>query len=183
MGGEGVAEGVGRDCSADVGGFGQTAHDGEYHLAGEALAAPVEKHDVGVGRGRSQSGARAVDILVYALQRYGRHGHHPLFVALSAHAQEFLVGHNLREFHIHQLAHAQAAAVERLDDGAVAYPLGGGKVDGFDHPVDFVDGEHFGEVKSGDGCFEQERGIVVEISRDYQKMEESADARYDAFAG
>ena len=57
------------------------------------------------------------------------------------------------------------------------------RIDGVDHPVDFVDGEHFGEVKSGDGCFEQERGIVVEISRDYQNMEDSADARYDAFAG
>ena len=183
VGGETVAQGVGADDLAHSGQFTQLLDDMENHLTRQHRAAAVQEQDVLAAALGNLTGTRLFQIQVDLLNGDGRDGHSALLVTLALDDDIMLVKIELGQLERHQLAHAQAAAVERLDDGAVALPLGLGHVDGSDHRVDFGDGEHLGQVTADFGCEQQFRRVGIHEMLLAQELVEAFHAADDARLG
>ena len=81
----------------------------------------------------------------------------------------------MRDLQAVGLGDAQAAAVEDLEDGAVAKagPAGVG-VDGVEDAFDFFDGEDFGEVAAELGGVDAVAGVVLPLAFEDEPVEEGA---------
>ena len=77
------------------------------------------------------------------------------------------------ELHCHQLAHAQAAGEEHLDDGLVALPFPLAQVDGCLQLVHLLGGEHLGQVTAQLGRLQEFRGVIVAKAIEQQETEET----------
>ena len=129
VGGKTVAQGVRADDLAHACQFAQLLDDVENHLPREHGTTAVQEQDVLVALFRNLMRTRLLQIELNLLNSYGRDGYQTLFVALALDDDVTLLQIELRKTQTDQFAHAQAAAVECLNDGTVALPLGLGHID------------------------------------------------------
>ena len=141
VGGEGVAEGVGRYFGRYAGLGGEVFDYVEYAHAGYAAACSGGEEDVvffAVGDFSVGSLGKPV---AEGVGRYLAQGHESLFGAF-ANDREVAFGEiEAPDFEVYGFADAESAAVEGFYEGAVAQGLRRGGIDGVDHGVDFVDAE------------------------------------------
>ena len=114
---------------------------------------------------------------IFEVRAYCSHGdvahrHKALLGALAGDYEVRVVEVEPADFEVYQLGHAEPASVEGLDDGAVAHCLRRIRVDGCYEGVDFVDGEHFGQVEPGARGLQQEGGIGVYVAVVRKESEE-----------
>ena len=126
----------------------QLLDDVENHHSCEAVATAVKEEDVLAATFYHLVAARLLQVKVDLPQCFLRDGDEALLVALAHYYYVFLLSKDLRKSQLHQLAHTQPAAVEHLNDGAVALPLWVAQVDAGNHLVDFGNGEYLGQVLS-----------------------------------
>ena len=103
-----------------------------------------------------------------------------LLAALALDADELFVEVEVAQPQVAQLADAQAAAVEGLDDGAVALSFGLVHVHGVDDAVNFLHRQHFGQVEADFRAFQQLGGVGLQIIRQDQEVVERLHAGQDA---
>ena len=141
VGGEGVAEGVGRYVLLEAGAGGDGLEVVEHGDAREAAAAAVaEEEDVLLARA-DVDGAALVHPRADFGEGAGGDGHKALLAALAEDAQEAFVEKEVAQAEAAQFAYAQPAAVENFHDAVVAPPLGEAEVDGGFEGIDFGEGE------------------------------------------
>ena len=180
VGGEGVAEGVRTDALGDARFFGKLFNQVEHHDAGDAVA-PTRQEEV-VFKILLDSPLRVALLqpVGYLLDGAGRYGHQPLLAAFALHPDEAFVEVEVGDFQVAQFRYAQAAAVERLQDGAVALPLVGAQVDGVYDAVYLLHAQHFGQAETYLGALQQFAGVTLQVVGKDQEVEERLDARQDA---
>ena len=171
VGGEGVAEGVGRDCLSYAGAVGEPPYYSEYHLACEPASATAEEKDAFLAGLHDSTGA-LFEVRAYCSHGDVAHRHKALLGALAGDYEIRVVEVEPGDFEVYQLGHAEPAAVESLDDGAVAHGLRRLGVDGCYEGVDFVDCEHFWEMEPGARGLQQKGGIGVYVAVVRKESEE-----------
>lgn len=122
MGGERVAEGVGRDSLAYSGSLGQSLDYLECTLTCEPTSTAIEKQDVLVTGLHFHAGT-VLEPRCDLLDGGFRHGHYPLLVPLATHHQETLGRVYLGDLERDELAHAQSATIQHLHHGPIALAL------------------------------------------------------------
>ena len=161
MRGEAVAEGVRTDGLGDAVALGQVFHDEEDHLAGEACAATVEEHHVGILGLHVDVPSRTFYILVHDFQAALADGHQSFLAALAEDAEEAVVFVDVADLQSDELGDAQAAAVHHLNHGLVAVAVGLAEVDAVNHLLDFLVGQHLGQVAAKGGRGDEQGGVEV----------------------
>ena len=179
VGGEGVAEGVGADGFGDAGAVGQLLDQVEDHDARDAVA-PAGQEDVVLIAGLDAAVAAVHEPIVDFLDGAAGDGYQALLAAFALDADELLVEVEVAEAQVAQLADAQAAAVQRLNDGAVALSLGLVHVHGVDDAVYLLHGQYLGQVEADFRAFQQFGGVGLQVVRQHQEVVERLDAGQDA---
>lgn len=178
VGGEGMSEGVRTDSFLQSGLRGQFLDDVEDHDSGDVLPEAADEHEVFIS-GFYQSGVAVGKIVLQFVDGTGRDGNQPLLASFPLHLDESFFKIQVGNLQAAKLAHAQAAAVERLQNGAVALALAGGAVDGPDERVNLVDGQHVRQMFPDLWRFEQLGGVLTDVVFEKQKMIERAYPRQD----
>ena len=183
VGGEGVAEGVGRNGFVDAGG-GHMQLDVVKHRDAREVASAAsgdEKHVLVFGfHGDVRPRIEPVANFVH---RPRRNGDDALLVALADDAHKAFVEKEVGEAQRTHLAHAQTAAVEQFDQAVIAQPLGRGEVDGVEDALHLLEREHLGQVLGQARRGEQFGGVVAHVALDLQVAIEGAHAADHARQG
>ncbi len=171
--GEGVAEGVRGDFLADA--CEQRLLFDQIENGHPAQRAAVFVEECDVVEGWLGSLRAGVEVVAERVGGELPEGDEPLFVAFADHAHEAFLQIDVRDLQAAGLGDAQAAAVEDLEDGAVAQagPAGVG-VDGVEDGGDFLDGEDFREVAAEFRRVDAVAGVVVPFALQDQPVEEGA---------
>ena len=162
MGGKGVAEGVGRDFLPNAGHHGLVFHQIEDGDAAEGLSETVEEKI----------------ILEFALGRFGPFGkvgadgigrhlsqwHQALLVSFADDIDESLFQIHVRDAKAGGFAYPEAAAVEDLQDGAVAFAEGGLQIYGFQDGRYFFQGQDGGKVLAQFGRIHPVAGVFLYLT-------------------
>ena len=174
VGGEGVAEGVGGDFLVDACDERLLLDEVEDGHPAERAAVFVEEGDVVEGRlgGCGASGQIGRE----GVRRHLAEGDEPLLVALADDAHEALLEVDVGDLQGAGLRDAEAAAVEDLEDGAVAEgaPVAGGDVHGVEDGADFLDGEDLRQVAPELGRVDAVAGVVLAFAFEDEPVEEGA---------
>ena len=181
VGGEGVAEGVGADVLLDACGFGELLDNVEDHDAREVLAAMGADEEVVLVAGLDVDVATVLlQVEFYLVDGGAGDGNETLLASLPLNADEAFVEEHVAELEVAELRHAEAAAVERLDDGSVAETFLAGNVDGIDDFIYLLDAEHLGQLLADLGRLEQLGGVGLDAVVEDEVGVERADAGEDA---
>ncbi len=173
VGGEGVAEGVGGNFLVDARGHRLVLDDAEDVDAAEGAAVPVQEQDVLEGAGgRFRAGRKVVPD--------GVGGHVPegddaLLVALADDIDIPFVQVDVRDLQAGALAHAEAAAVQDLQDGAVPQARRRAGVHRGDDRVDLLHRQDGGEVLPELGGVDAVAGVVLQVAFLDAPVEEGAE--------
>ena len=162
VGGKGVAEGVGRDFFPDAGHHGLVFYQVEDGDAAEGLAEAVEEEIVlefALGRFRPFGKVRADGIGRHLSQR-----HQALLVSLADDIDESLFQIHVRDAKAGGFAYPESAAVEDLQDGAVAFAEGGLQIYGFQDGRHFFQGQDGGEVFAQFGRVHPVAGVFLYLA-------------------
>ena len=146
MRGEAVPEGVRADGLGDAVALGEVFHDEEDHLSGEARAAAVEEDCVSEFGLRRNVYSGAFYVLVEDLQTAVPDGYQPLLAALADDTQEAVVSVDIADLQPDEFGNTQAAAIHHLNHGLVTVACGLAEVNAVDHLLDFLVGQHFGQM-------------------------------------
>ena len=183
VGREGVAEGVGGDFLVDACDERLLLDEVEDGHPAERAAVFVEEGDVvegGLG-GRGASGQIGRE----GVRRHLAEGDEPFLVAFADYAHEAFLEVDVRDEQAAGLGDPQAAAVEDLEDGAVAEgaPVAGGDVHGVEDGADFLDGEDLRQVAPELGRVDAVAGIVLAFAFEHEPVEEGAQGAQEARLG
>ena len=182
VGGKRVAERMRGDVLVDARSGAEPLDDGEDHCPRQLLPAPV--HERPIGMLRRDIPMRALrHPIAEPLLRHGGDRHKALLAALALDEHVALAAVHVGQFEVHQFGHAQPAAVQHLDDGAVAVTLVGREVDGGYQRIDFLHRQHHGQAGRYLGSFQQLGHIGIYIVVVEQKAVERADAGNHARLG
>lgn len=140
--GEGVAQGVWRDCLLDARVSCRVLYHYQYHGAREVCSASVQKHIL-LFTGLDVHDVTVVHPVFYFLQGVVRDGDEAFLATLADDAQTMFLLEDVGEAQRHEFADAQTAGEERLYDGAVSLSFPFGEVDGGLHAVHFLHAQHF----------------------------------------
>ena len=177
--GKRVAQRVWADGFAYPGKLAQFFHNIEHHHPRQSATAAVEEERIVAARFRGDRIAHFGYVFGDAVESDGRNRHNALLVALADNRHKALLGVDVRHLQPYKFAHTETAAIERLDDGAVAHALGLRGVDDSHHAVDFVDCEHGGELAPESGRLDEARRVGFDISLHFQEFIEALYARND----
>ena len=160
MGGERVAQRVGRHSLLYAGGRGKVADYVEHHDPRQRRPTAVQEQYVSAfALHRSSLAQRKV--VADEADRHRRQRYYPLLLTFALHHGVAVVERYARHAQVDELRHAEPAAVERLDDGVVARRLclvGGQR--GY-HGVDILHREDVGQRPPDLGRLYQRRRVVV----------------------
>ncbi len=161
VGGEGVAQGVGRQRLVDAGDRGPMAQPVPEGLAGHGAAPLAGKEYVALSAAEDLRPALANEFghagLGFLSQR-----HQPLLVPLADNAHHPLTEVELVQAQCHQLRHPQAGGVEQFQHGLVALAQGRFLVRRREQSLHVVFGQAFGQRTAQPGIVDQRGGILVD---------------------
>ena len=171
VGGEGVAEGVGRDFLPDAGCHGLVFYHIKYRDAAEGLAEAVQEEDVfvlafGGGRSGGEVGADGIG-------RNLSQGYEALFVAFADDIHEAIVQVHVRKAEAGGFGDTQAAAVQHFQDGAVAGTEGRLQVHGFQNGRDFGLAQHGRKVLTQFGRVYPVAGVLLHLALFHAPVEKA----------
>lgn len=107
-------------------------------------------------------------------------GHQAVLASLSVHTDVTFFKEQFADLQFAELADAQAATVEHLDDGPVANALGLAAVDDAHDGFYLSQREHFGQVLADLRTLQQLRGVGLQFALQHQEAVERPDTAQDA---
>ena len=149
VGGEAVAQGVGRDILGDACVGCRPLYEVENTHAAQPGPFVVEEEGVATLVGGKLRATLEVEAQL--ADGLGADGHKALLVALASHLHHPLLPEDVAEAQGCQLRHAQPTRVEHLDYRLVAMACGVGEVDGGEHGVNLLERECVGECATSFG--------------------------------
>ena len=174
-----MAEGVWADVLGDAGLLRELLDEVENHDARNVLA-PSCQEEIIFEAGLYSPVVAVLKPIADFLDGTGGNRHQPLLVALAGYFDKTFVKIQVGQLQGAKLADAEATAVQCLQDGPVALPLGFAQVNGRDDGIDFPYGEHFGQLEAYFGTFEQFARIGLQVVGQDKKVEEGLDAGQNA---
>lgn len=169
---KGMPEGMRRYLLAHPGGERLSPHHFEDRNAAERLSEAVQEEPAVIGAGRNGTLRKVIGDGVCGTFS---HRHQTLLVPLARHAHEALALENVRQEQGAGLGNAQAAAVKQFENGAVALPLPGTRVDAFDNRGDFLFGQDVGQVAPQLRRIDRIAGIVRTFAFEDEVVEKGLD--------
>lgn len=180
VGGEGVAEGVRTDFLCDACNFCQVLHHGENGHAGEFVAVVIKEYDVGSLLLYLHLLSAALNIVADSFAGGFADGDDSFLVSFPDDAYVTFLEVETGEPEVDEFAHAEAATIQNLDDGAIAMAFGCAEVHGIDDAFDLRDAKYGRKFLSEFRGVEECGGVGADGAFDDQKTVEGADARNDS---
>ncbi len=129
----------------------QVLDNQEDHLSCEACASAVEENRVSEFGFWRDMQTCAFDVLEQDFQTAIANGYKSFFAAFAEDAQEAVVSVYIADLQSDEFRNTQPAAVHDLNHGLVAVAVGLAQVDAVEHLLDFLVGQHFGQVAAQSG--------------------------------
>ena len=155
MGGKTMPECVRTDGFCNTIFLRQVLDNQEDHLSRQSRASAVEENRVGEFGLNVDVQPCAFDVLEEYFQTAIANGYKSFLAAFAEDAQEAVVPIYITDLQSDEFRNTQAAAVHHLNHGFVAVAIGLAQVDAVEHLLDFLVGQHFGQVATQSGRGDQ----------------------------
>ena len=154
------------------------AYDVKHHDAGQPPSAAVEKEYAFVAPAYVGHAVAVGEPLLYLAYGRGGEWHEAFLVAFTHHYEKSFGDEDAVDLEVDELAHAEAAGVEGLDDGAVALAFGLRHIYRRLHGVDLGHREGVGEMAGGRWRLKEFGGVGADARLGGHEAEEGFYARY-----